>query len=222
MALKLARDFCRLVLVDFDFRTIPTFFARMPQTPLASCRTFFLIVMLWHVPHQGKNMKPCDDHPFLHPTRSEICLEIRLYLIALLNNSLACTVDLRSHVKQAAWNVKGREFSQLNDLFAKIANELDAYSDLLAERIAVLGGVACGTVRVAAVQSPLPEYPADLTAGSAHVLAVMERVAPYAAALRASITHAADVEEAGTAAVYTEIVRGVEKRLWGLEAYLQG
>lgn len=167
-------------------------------------------------------MKQCDEHPFLHPTRSDISPEIRVYLIALLNQSLACTVDLRSHLKQAAWNVKGKEFSQLHDLFASIATELDAYSDLLAERIAVLGGVVRGTVRVAAMQSPLPEYPADLTAGCAHVLAVTERVAPYAAALRASIVQASDVEDAGSTAVYTDITRGIEKRLWGLEAYLQG
>ena len=167
-------------------------------------------------------MTPCDDHPFLYPTRSELSLEIRVYLITLLNQTLACTVDLRSHLKQAAWNVKGKEFSQLHALFATIATELDAYTDLLAERIAVLGGVARGTVRVAATQSPLPEYPSHLTAGSAHVLAVAERVAPYATALRASITHAADVEDAGTAAVYTDMARGVEKRLSGLEAYLQG
>jgi starvation-inducible DNA-binding protein len=167
-------------------------------------------------------MNQDDSHPFLHPTRSDISLEVRVYLIALLNQTLACTVDLRSHVKQAAWNVKGKEFVQLHALFASIATELDAYTDLLAERIAVLGGVARGTVRVAAMQSSLPEYPSDLTAGTAHVLAVAERVAPYATALRASITRAADVEDAGTAAVYTDIVRGVEKRLWGLEAYLQG
>jgi starvation-inducible DNA-binding protein len=107
-------------------------------------------------------------------------------------------------------------------LFACIAAELDAYTDLLADRIAVLGGVARGTVRMAAMQSPLPEYPSDLGVGTAHVLAVVERVAPYATALRASIMHAADVEDAGTTAVYTDIARGVEKRLWGLEAYLQG
>jgi starvation-inducible DNA-binding protein len=166
-------------------------------------------------------MNQCNDYPFLHPTRSDLPLEIRVYLIRLLNQTLACTVDLRSHVKQAAWNVKGKEFSQLHVLFSAIAAELDAYTDLLAERIAVLGGVACGTVRVAAVQSTLPEYPSDLTAGTAHVLAVAERIAPYATTLRASITHAADVEDASTASVYTEIAREVEKRLWGLEAYLQ-
>ena len=166
-------------------------------------------------------MNQCDNHPFLHPTRSAISLEIRVYLITLLNQTLVCSVDLRSQVKQAAWNVKGKEFSQLHNLFASIATELEAYTDLLAERIAVLGGVARGTVRIAATQSPLPEYPSNLAAGSAHVLAVVERVAPYATALRASITHAADVEDAGTVAVYTDITRGVEKRLWGLEAYLQ-
>jgi starvation-inducible DNA-binding protein len=167
-------------------------------------------------------MSQRNDNPFLHPTRSAIPLEIRAYLITLLNQTLACTVELRSHVKQASWNVKGKESSLLHVLFATIATELDTYTDLLAERIAVLGGVAHGTVRVAATQSPLPEYPNDITAGAAHVLAVAERVAPYATALRASITHAADVEEAGTAAVYTDIVRGVEKRLGDLEAYLQG
>jgi starvation-inducible DNA-binding protein len=110
----------------------------------------------------------------------------------------------------------------LHAFFTSLATELDAYTDLLAERIAVLGGVACGTARVAAMQSPLPEYPSHLAAGTAHVLAVAERVAPYATALRASITHAADVEDAGTAAVYTDLARGVEKRLSDLEAYLLG
>jgi starvation-inducible DNA-binding protein len=95
----------------------------------------------------------------LYPTQSELVPEIRVYLIGLLNQILACTVDLRSHVKQAPWSVEGEEFSQLDILFANIDTELDVYTDLLAERIAVLGGVARGTVRVAATPSPLPGYP---------------------------------------------------------------
>jgi starvation-inducible DNA-binding protein len=38
--------------------------------------------------------------------------------------------------------------------------------------------------------------------------------------MRDSIVLAADVEDADTAAVYTDISRGVDKRLWVLEAYL--
>jgi starvation-inducible DNA-binding protein len=56
--------------------------------------------------------------------------------------------------------------------------------------------------------------------GSAHVRALAERVAPYATALRANITLAADVEDAGSAVVYTDISRGVDKQLWVLDAHL--
>jgi starvation-inducible DNA-binding protein len=163
-----------------------------------------------------------SEQPFLHPTRSDLSLAIRVYVIQLLQQTLVATIDLRSQVKQAAWNVKGREFPQLHTLFATMVTELDAHTDLLAERIAVLGGMVQGTVRVAAMQSTLPEYPGDLVAGDAHVRALAERVAPYATALRADITHAADVEDAVTAALYTDMAHGVEKQLWSLDAYLSG
>src|SRR5262245_53731776 len=122
-------------------------------------------------------------------------LEIRVYVIALLNQTLACTVELRSHVKQAAWNVKGGAFVQLQSLFALMATELDTYADLVAERITALGGVAWGTVRMAVIQSTLPEYPEDLAEGDTHVLALAERFAQYATVVRTNIAQAADVED---------------------------
>jgi starvation-inducible DNA-binding protein len=165
-------------------------------------------------------MSQSDDHPFLYPPRINIAPEIRAYLITLLNQTLACTVDLRSHVKHASWNVQGRDYSQLHALFATMATELEAYTDLVAERIAVLGGVARGTARTAATQSRLPEYPDAIVEGRAHVRALAERFAPYATAVRGGIALAADVEDADSAAVYTDISRGVDKRLWVLEAHL--
>jgi starvation-inducible DNA-binding protein len=101
-----------------------------------------------------------------------------------------------------------------------MATELDAYANLVAERIAVLGGITRGTARMAVTQSMLPEYPSDLVDGKAHVLALAERFTFYATALRAGIAHATDVEDAGRAAVYTDISRGIEKRLWFLESHL--
>jgi starvation-inducible DNA-binding protein len=165
-------------------------------------------------------MSTRDSQPFLHSTRIDIPMEIRLYLVTLLNRTLACTVDLRSQVTQASWNVKGPDFSQLQALFATMATELDAYAGLMAERIVVLGGVALGTVRTAALQSTLPEYPGDITAGHAHALALAERFGPYTTAMRGAIAHATDVGDADTAAVYTDISRGVDRRLQFLEAHL--
>ena len=75
-----------------------------------------------------RHIRGRDGHPALHPTRIDIPAEIRLYLVAVLNQTLACTVDLRSQVKQAAWNVKGKEGFQLQTLFDIIAIELDAYA----------------------------------------------------------------------------------------------
>jgi starvation-inducible DNA-binding protein len=108
----------------------------------------------------------------------------------------------------------------LQALFAALATELDAYANLVAERIAALGGMAMGTVRTASAQSQLPEYPGTIVDGHTHVLALAERFADYARAMREDITRTADVEDAGSAAVYTEISRGVDKRLWGLDAHL--
>jgi starvation-inducible DNA-binding protein len=156
----------------------------------------------------------------LHPSRIDLSPEIRLYMVQLLNQTLACTVDLRSQVRQACWNVKGKDFSLLHPLFATIVIELAAYTDLVAERIVVLGGVVMGTARTAARQSKLPEYPDALVEGDAHVLALAERFARYATMLREGIALAADVEDAGSAALYTDLSRKVDKQIWILEAHL--
>jgi len=56
--------------------------------------------------------------------------------------------------------------------------------------------------------------------GDAHVRALTECFASYATALRADIARATEVEDAGSAALYTDISRGVDQRLGFLEAYL--
>jgi starvation-inducible DNA-binding protein len=69
---------------------------------------------------------------------------------------------------------------------------------------------------MAGLQSTLPEYPDDLGTGEAHVLALAERYAHYATMVRANIAHAADVEDATTAHLYTNISYEIETRLGGL------
>jgi starvation-inducible DNA-binding protein len=178
-----------------------------PENPAQSCKE--------------RIMSKSDPPYILHPTRIDLPPEIRVDVITLLNRTLAYTVDLRSQVKQACWNVKGKDFIPLHALFTTIADALDAYADLVAERIAVLGGVVMGTTRMAATLSQLPEYPSTLVEGNDHVVALVERFAHYATVMRGGITQATDVEDAGSAAVYTDISRGVDKQLWILEAHLQ-
>lgn len=166
-------------------------------------------------------MSESDQLHLLPPTQIGMPPEIRLDVITMLNQTLACTVDLRSQVRQACWNVKGKDFSLLHPLFATMLSELQTYTDMVAERITVLGGVVMGTVRMAALQSKLPEYPDAVMEGDGHVLALVERFGRYAVTLRNDITLAADVEDAGSAAVYTDISRGVDRQLWILETHLR-
>jgi starvation-inducible DNA-binding protein len=157
----------------------------------------------------------------LYSTRIDISIEARAQIVDLLNATLAHTLDLKTQVKQAHWNVKGLDFYQLHQLFDEMAGELEEYIDLVAERVTALGGLAMGTARVAASVSTLPEFPYDIVAGKDFIIALADRYAPYAKLLRSGIQQTDGLGDADTADLYTEISRSIDMRLWFLEAHLQ-
>ncbi len=155
-----------------------------------------------------------------YQTRIDLAFEVRSEVVKLLNQTLAATLDLKTQVKQAHWNVKGMNFYQLHELFDAMATELEGYTDMVAERVTTLAGTAMGTARIAAANSILPEYPLDAVDGVEHVTALAERYAIYAKHLRAAIDQTSELGDADTADLYTEVSRDIDKRLWFLEAHL--
>lgn len=166
-------------------------------------------------------MSSNGNKPPLHPTRIDIPEATRAEIVDLLNETLAYTLDLKTQVKQAHWNVKGLDFYQLHELFDELAGELEEYIDMFAERVTTLGGVAMGTARMAAQVSQLPEYPFDILDGKDHIVALADRYAPYGKLLRDGIAKTDDLGDADTADLYTEVSRSIDMRLWFLEAHLQ-
>jgi starvation-inducible DNA-binding protein len=154
-------------------------------------------------------------------THIDIPAEKRSELIEMLNQNLADTLDLYTQVKQAHWNVKGKDFYQLHLLFDEIAEEVEPFIDLLAERATLLGGYATGTARMAAENSALPEYPTEAIEGRQHLEALVERFGIYCARIRQAIEDSDEIGDPSTADLYTEISRVVDKRLWFLEAHIQ-
>jgi len=138
-----------------------------------------------------------------------------------LNQTLASTLDLKTQVKQAHWNVKGKDFYQLHLLFDQMSTELEEFIDLVAERVTSLGGYVMGTTRCAAKLSELPEYEFDAVDSMDHVTALADRFAIYAKSTRSGIEHSDKLGDADTADIYTQISRAINKRLWFLEAHLQ-
>lgn len=157
-----------------------------------------------------------------YATRIDLAPEVQVEMVEILNRTLASTIDLQMQFKCSHWNVKGMQFFQLHHLFDSLAEQLGEVSDLLAERVTALGGVALGTVQIASQASQIHPYPDSLTTGQAHLIAMAERTALYGKLVRHSIELADGLGDAGSADLYTEISRSVDKSLWLLEAHLQG
>lgn len=157
----------------------------------------------------------------LHRTRNDLSEKIRQGMIALLNQQLADVVDLGLQAKQAHWNVKGPHFIGLHELFDKVAEELEEYTDGIAERAVELGGVALGTVQVVSQGSRLKAYPLEIASGREHVTALSSVLAAFGATTRAAIDAAGKAGDADTADLFTEVSRGIDKLLWMIEAHSQ-
>jgi len=157
----------------------------------------------------------------LHKTQNDLPKPVRRAMIDLLNQQLADALDLGLQAKQAHWNVKGPHFIGLHELFDKVAEELEEFTDDIAERAVELGGVALGTIQILSKESRLSAYPLDLTSGQKHAAALSDALAQFGTTTRAAIDPAAKAGDADTADLFTEVSRGVDKLLWLVEAHLQ-
>lgn len=166
-------------------------------------------------------MMPATELMKLFATRNDLMREVRIEMISLLNQQLADMFDLYSQVKQAHWNVKGPQFIALHELFDRLAEELQAHVDLVAERATALGGKALGTVRMSAANSRLQECDLDVTDSMFIVEAVADRYATLSASTRRGIENAENHGDAATADLLTEVSRGLDKALWFLESHIQ-
>ncbi|QRZ14911.1 DNA starvation/stationary phase protection protein Dps [Paracoccus methylovorus] len=141
--------------------------------------------------------------------------------IAELNARLADALALSAAIKQAHWNVKGRNFIAVHELFDTVKARLDEHVDMMAERVQVLDGVAVGTVEKVAKTSTLQEYPTDLTKAEDHIKAVCERMRDYGEKVRAAIDATDEAGDADTADLFTGASRTADKDLWFLESHLE-
>ncbi len=158
----------------------------------------------------------------LFKSKIDIPEKSREALVELCNQCLADAFDFYSHAKQAHWNVKGMEFHQLHELFDEVADAIFPFVDMFAERATTLGGVARGTVRMAAGASELSEYPSDLTKGADHLEAVRDRLADLCGRLREAIEQAEQQDDPTTADLVTEASRVADLQLYFVESHLQG
>jgi len=156
-----------------------------------------------------------------HKNHNDLKSNAKALSMELLNARLADNLDLALAVKQAHWNIKGPQFIGVHELLDVLRGELDDYNDKMAERVAALGGTAFGTTQSVAKATKLPPYPTNIYTIRDHLLALIERWGMVANAVRKNIDDTAEAGDAGTADLFTEASRGLDKSLWFLEAHVQ-
>lgn len=155
----------------------------------------------------------------MHHTQNALSEIIRGQSVELLNRHLAAAIDLHAQVKQAHWNVRGSSFGAVHELFDNTAVEVETYADLIAERAGALGGTAYGTVQVATERSFLLPYPLGVAEARQHIFAVSQALAAFGQSVREAIGLSMTYGDPGTADLFTEVSRGMDRQLWLVESH---
>ncbi|WP_257454793.1 DNA starvation/stationary phase protection protein Dps [Archangium lipolyticum] len=156
------------------------------------------------------------------PSHINLPREAREELIELLNTCLATAIDLHWQVKQAHWNIRGRDFISRHELFDEVADHVRKQADEFAERAGALGGYAQGTIRLATQNSELDEYDLAAVNGDDHVRVLVDRVSTYGSTIRAGIERCDELNDPVTSDLLTQVLGVVEQDLWFLESHLYG
>ncbi len=156
----------------------------------------------------------------MQPTRNTLPEKVRLQIVVLLNQHLAAAIDLHAQMKQAHWNVRGPAFISVHKLFDTVSEEVENFSDMIAERAGGLGGTALGTVQTATENSFLIPYPLGIADEKQHIFAVAGALAAFGQSVHEAIKKADELGDVTTADLFTEISRGVDQQLWFVESHM--
>lgn len=157
----------------------------------------------------------------MHPTKNDLKSNTKNVSIEIMNARLADAIDLALITKQAHWNLKGPQFIAIHEMLDSFREQIDIYSDMIAERAVQLGGAAFGTKEAVSEKSSLKAYPTDIFAIKDQLPALIERYATVANNTRKSIDDVDEAGDADAADILTNFSKALDKSLWFLEAHIQ-
>lgn len=157
----------------------------------------------------------------LFPTRIDIPEAQRGKIVAIMNACLADLIDLSLIIKQAHWNLKGRNFIGVHEMLDGFRTAVDAHVDETAERVAQLGGTALGTLQTVTENTSQPAYPTNIHKVLDHLTALADHYGIAASKVRKAIDTTDELGDADTADLLTGVSRTLDSNLWFIEAHLQ-
>lgn len=142
-------------------------------------------------------------------------------VIGLLNEHVATASDLASQLKQAHWSIVGDNFIALHELFDRQVNLVRNYVDEYAERVRALGGETHGTVRDAAKNSRLDDFPGGQVKQDEVVRRIVDRFEQYSGMLTRDIRATDEANDLTTQDIFIGIQREIDRHAWFLRSHLE-
>lgn len=156
------------------------------------------------------------------PTRSKngTRTATRPPIIETMNSRLADLIDLHWQIKQAHWNVVGRNFIAIHRLFDEQADMARRMADTIAERMRALQQPAEGTIRVAVKRTTIDEFPAGEIGWELAIGELVERYEQMSAQFKDAAEESE--EDLATQDMYVEMIREIDLATYFLRSHLAG
>ena len=144
------------------------------------------------------NFMPFQE-PKFYQTRAYLPEDIRIQVVELLNQTLATSIDLKSQIRQATWNMRGINFYQFYLLFNEMSEQMEEQIAIISERISALASTPLVSIRIAAQYSQLLEFPLNAATPKETLKALIQRVSLHGKYLRVNIEQVTELEDVVTA-----------------------
>jgi starvation-inducible DNA-binding protein len=146
----------------------------------------------------------------LDPQATEACAGV-------LSPALSTLVDLALLLKQAHWNVVGKNFHPIHEQLDEIVDNVQEASDSVAERLVQLGVSPDGRAATVAKDSKLAAFPDGFQGGEATIQLTSDAVKSAIDVVRVAIDALGDLDPISED-LCIGISADLEKHLWMLQA----
>jgi starvation-inducible DNA-binding protein len=146
--------------------------------------------------------------------------KIRKEHSTLLNQLLANEYVLYTKTLNYHWNVKGKWFGPLHELFKKQYEQLFDMIDVVAEQVQVLGGVSAGSMTEFLKQATLTEHSGPVAADSEMIKVLMGGHEHVIRQIRSMLEQLQSSNNYALENILQDILGKHEKTTWMLRAHL--
>lgn len=136
-----------------------------------------------------------------------------------LGDLLVDLVTLGLNAKQAHWHVTGRSFLPVHEQLDALAAEVRGWADDVAERAVTLGVPVDGRPATIGAMNALKELPDGFLTDMEAVTEIGHQVTAVAERVRAGLDPMGNADLV-TQDLAIEVLRGLEKHLWMLQAHV--